>query len=58
MESSDDSEDIVEKIKMNYKKLEKNKENVKRQSWFEPKEDFYISKDIVEKNLFRHSASL
>jgi hypothetical protein len=32
MESSDDSEDIVEKIKMNYKKLEKNKENVKRQS--------------------------
>ena len=58
MESSDNSEDIVEKIKMNYKKLEKNKENVKRQSWFEPKEDFYISKDIVEKNLFRHSASL
>jgi hypothetical protein len=43
---------------MNYKKLEKNKENVKRQSWFEPKEDFYISKDIVEKNLFRHSATL
>ena len=58
MESSDDSEDIVEKIKMNYKKLEKNKENVKREYWFEPKEDFYISKDIVEKNLFRHSASL
>ena len=58
MESSDDSEDIVEKIKMNYKKLEKNKENVKREKWFEPKEDFYISKDIVEKNLFRHSASL
>jgi hypothetical protein len=31
MESSDDSEDIVGKIKMNYKKLEKNKENVKRE---------------------------